>query len=156
LPQETFFSSGASVKASLLFMQKFTQKEQVDFDKKVAAARIEIEAKHAPTIAKEKARFQEAIAIAEGAEKRKALQKQLADYEKLMSDTVADESRRLLKQRFPYFIFLYEAQKVGITATGDADQNELVPNDNQPRDLDKTCLELYREFRKDPKLILSP
>ena len=27
LPQETFFSTGASVKASLLFMQKFTEEE---------------------------------------------------------------------------------------------------------------------------------
>ena len=34
LPQETFFSSGASVKASLLFLQKFTDKEQADFDAK--------------------------------------------------------------------------------------------------------------------------
>jgi type I restriction enzyme M protein len=34
LPQETFFSSGASVKASLLFLQKFTEKEQADFDAK--------------------------------------------------------------------------------------------------------------------------
>jgi type I restriction enzyme M protein len=32
LPQETFFSSGASVKASLLFLQKFTAKEKAEFD----------------------------------------------------------------------------------------------------------------------------
>ena len=39
LPQETFLSSGASVKASLLFLQKFTAREQADFDKKHAGAR---------------------------------------------------------------------------------------------------------------------
>lgn len=33
LPQETFLSSGASVKASLLFLQKFTTKEQAEFDR---------------------------------------------------------------------------------------------------------------------------
>src|SRR5258708_38629276 len=44
LPQETFLSSGASVKASLLFMQKFTQKELLDFDKKYASARVEFAA----------------------------------------------------------------------------------------------------------------
>src|SRR5262249_31243623 len=38
LPQETFFSSGASIKASLLFMQKFTIKEQAEFDAKQAKA----------------------------------------------------------------------------------------------------------------------
>src|SRR5262249_49339397 len=39
LPQETFYSSGASVKASLLFLGKFTDKEQADYDKKRDAAR---------------------------------------------------------------------------------------------------------------------
>src|SRR5207253_10598002 len=32
LPQETFVSSGASVKCSLLFMQKFTDEEKQQFD----------------------------------------------------------------------------------------------------------------------------
>src|SRR5205085_4876786 len=39
LPQETFFSSGASVKASLLFLQKFTEEEQADFDARQSEAR---------------------------------------------------------------------------------------------------------------------
>ena len=38
LPQETFFSSGASVKASLLFLQKFTEKEKVEFEATKSAA----------------------------------------------------------------------------------------------------------------------
>ena len=25
------------------------------------------------------------------------------------------------------------------------------PNDNQPPDIEKTCLELYQEFRRDPR-----
>ena len=33
LPQETFFSSGASGKTSILFLQKFTAKEQTKFNK---------------------------------------------------------------------------------------------------------------------------
>src|SRR5207244_1853942 len=36
LPQETFYSAGASVKASLLFLQKFTEQEQAEFDKQKA------------------------------------------------------------------------------------------------------------------------
>jgi type I restriction enzyme M protein len=32
LPQETFVSSGASVKYSVLFLQKFTEEEQQKFD----------------------------------------------------------------------------------------------------------------------------
>lgn len=154
LPQETFFSSGASVKASLLFLQKFTTDEQADFDTKNAEARAELEAKYADEITSENARLEEALTAAKDAhdaEQRKALQKELKDYQKRMSDIITTETRVMLKERFPYPIFLYEAEKVGITATGDADQNELVPNDNLPPNVGKPCLELYQEYRLDPK-----
>ena len=68
-----------------------------------------------------------------------------------MAETIAKETRALLKERFPYPIFLYEAEKVGITATGEQDQNELVPGNNLPPGITKTCLELYQEFRRNPK-----
>lgn len=157
LPQETFSSSGASVKASLLFLQKFTDDEQADFDTKNAKARAEMEAKHADEIAAETQRLEEAINTAKDArdaEQLKALQKKLKDYLKRMADIITSEARALLKERFPYPIFLYEAEKVGITATGDADQNELIPNDNLPSGVDKPCLEFYQEFRRDPKSFL--
>ncbi len=160
LPQATFFSSGAAVKASLLFLQKFTGKEQADFDAKHREANAEVTAKHTDAIEEEIWRLERAISAATEAEDadssvdsniRKALLKELADYKKRMAETVVTETRALLKERFRYPIFLYEAEKVGITATGDADQNELFPNDRQPEGLSKTCLELYREFRLNPK-----
>ena len=40
LPQETFYSAGASVKASLLFMQKFSEKEAADYQAKRHADEI--------------------------------------------------------------------------------------------------------------------
>ncbi len=46
---------------------------------------------------------------------------------------------------------MYEAEKVGISATGEEDQNELFPNTNQPEGIEKTSLEWYREFLVDPK-----
>ncbi|MEO6817126.1 MAG: N-6 DNA methylase [Edaphobacter sp.] len=157
LPQETFFSSGASVKASLLFLQKFSENEQADFDAKHSKANQEIETKYADDISKETLRLETAIADATKAqeiEKRKTLRKELNDFQRRMTDTIAKETRALLKKRFLYAIFLYEAEKVGITATGDMDQNELYPNDRKPPGIDRTCLELYREFRQDPKPFL--
>ncbi|MDY0041677.1 MAG: N-6 DNA methylase, partial [Desulforhabdus sp.] len=154
LPQETFFSSGASVKASLLFMNKFTEAEQADFDAKQEAAGAEVKARYAGEMTTETARLEAAIAAAKEAkegERRKALQKELADYQKRMAETIARETRSLLKERFPYPVFLYEAQNVGITATGEQGQNELFPNDSQPPDIEKTCLELYQAFRRDPR-----
>jgi type I restriction enzyme M protein len=62
------------------------------------------------------------------------------------------EARQLLKKQFDYPIFMYEAEKVGISATGEDAQNELYPNLNQPQNIEKTCLEWYRDFLADSKL----
>jgi type I restriction enzyme M protein len=161
LPQETFLSSGASVKASLLFVVKFTDKEQVDFDKKQAAARKEIEARYAGKIAAETSRLEaviDAAKVAKDAGMRKAAQSELREYLKRMEGTTTREARALLKERFDYPIFLYEAEKVGITATGEPDANELYPNDRMPAGMqpEATCLGLYLRFRKKPAAFALP
>ena len=46
LPQETFYSSGASVKASLLFLQRFTVEEQNRFNEVKAQAEAECRGAH--------------------------------------------------------------------------------------------------------------
>jgi type I restriction enzyme M protein len=159
LPQETFLSSGASVKASLLFLQKFTLDEQADFDAKQAEARREVEAIHAAAVSKRTRHLQDAIATARqdrNTTLRKSLERELADYKTLMEETIATETRNLLKSLFPYPIFLYEAERVGITTTGEEDENELCryPEDKPPPGIKETCLELYREFRSDPARFL--
>ena len=103
---------------------------------------------------KETKRLEDGIAQAKAskdADRRKALQKELREYLKQMDEKKADESRQLLKERFDYSIFMYEAEKVGISATGGEDENELYPNPNQPKGVEKTCVEWYREFLADPK-----
>ena len=152
LPQETFNSSGASVKASLLFLGKFTAKEQADFDQKRDAATAEVDAKYAPEIAAETARLEAEIKAAKDASTRKTAQSDLRNYLKRMEDTKTREARVLLKERFDYPIFLYEAEKVGITATGEPDANELYPNDRLPAGMtpEGTCLNLYRRFTANP------
>jgi type I restriction enzyme M protein len=67
-----------------------------------------------------------------------------------MKDKITTESRALLKESFDYPIFMYQADFVGITATGEADKNELVNNENMPPDVIKSCLELYQEFKQNP------
>lgn len=154
LPQETFFSSGASVKASLLFLQKFSEKEQVKFVAEQKKTRAEIEAKYANEIKTETGRLTTEIEAAKknrDAAKRKAAQKSLAEYEKTMADKIGTESRALLKERWDYPVFLYDAAHVGITATGESDFNELEPNGTLPPGVEKSCLELYREFRNEPE-----
>jgi type I restriction enzyme M protein len=161
LPAETFFSSGATVKASLLFMQKFTAKEQADFDAKKANALEKVTTKHASEIDKKKEEFNSEIKKAEESKntiKRKELKKELDQYEKRMEKIIEKEARIILKNSFNYPIFLYDAEYVGISATGETDQvqNELIPNDYKPDFIKKTALELYREFQVNPnKFIIS-
>lgn len=160
LPPDTFVSSGASVKASLLFMQKFTEKEQADFTDKKDQAEKETREKYAPEIDERTNELEAAIAQAKkdrDAERRKTLQAELKQFLHTAEEKIKAEARALLKTRFPYPIFLYEAEHVGITATGETDRvpNELVPGDFKPAGIEKTALELYREFRADPKPFLA-
>lgn len=159
LPQDTFVSSGASVKASLLFMQKFTQKEQVDFQSKIMAAEKETRDKYATETAKRTGELEEGIEDAKqkrDPDRRKALQKELQVYRKEIESKIREEARALLKERFPYYIFLYEAEYVGITATGETDRvpNELFQNEYKPSTIEQTALELYRVFKTDPRPFL--
>ena len=58
----------------------------------------------------------------------------------------------MLKQWFDDPLFLYEAEKAGISATGEPDANELYPNERMPPGMkpEDTCLEVYRRFCKNP------
>jgi type I restriction enzyme M protein len=174
LPQETFYSSGASVKASLLFMQKFTVKEKREFDRVKVEVEEETRGRYAEDLARldavinqanyKAADFLEAegkpdaAARAEAARRAKEANAELRERKaaatrelRELEERIRREARALLKERYSYPIFLYEAEKVGITATGEPDQNELYPNENVPHGVEKTCLELYREFRRDPQ-----
>ena len=154
LPSETFTSSGASVKCSLLFLKKFTDAEKRSFDATAATALAEVTARLTPALDAMAAPLRDKIEVAVAARDpvvRKLLERQLDDLERAHAAKVATDSRALLKQRATYPVFFYEADKVGITATGEPDDNELLPNDRVPPGVAKTALELYREFEKDPQ-----
>lgn len=170
LPQETFKSSGADVKTSLLFMQKFGDEEQADFDTKKEAAKKEVTARYQSELDRletiinqaafkaadflegngkpnEQQKAEAARQAKEANEELKARKQKAGKELKALREVIRVEARALLRKRFSYPIFLYEAEKVGITATGEEDQNELYPNERVPAGIEKTCLELYREFR---------
>lgn len=161
LPQDTFYSAGATVKASLLFMQKFTEEEAADFEAKRQAAVAEVDAKYEDEIDKETGRLKaesDAAKIAKDADRRKAAQAELRRYEKQMAEMKAREARQLLKERFAYPVFLYDAEHVGITATGEQDACELYPSEvlGLPAGMtvEQTALEQYRYFRQDAQPFL--
>ena len=159
LPQETFASSGASVKASLLFVQKFTDDEQAGYDTEKADAMGKIRALHDDEIRDTRERFGALIDAAKAARDtaaRKTHEAALKAWMKRMEEQIQAEARQRLKEQWDYPVFLYEAEKVGITATGEADANELYPNERLPVGVasGETALELYRQFRADPTAFL--
>lgn len=161
LPQEAFFSSGASVKASLLFLQKFTSAEESFFRTKHSIADAEIEGKLEREMQAIESEITERIKIAwdTGDEVDvKRIKNELKISQRATAEKMAKETRSRLKELFSYPIFLYEAEYVGITATGEDTYNELCrfPKGHLPPGIEKTCLELYQEFRKNPKAFMLP
>lgn len=162
LPQETFASAGASVKASLLFLQKFTEEEAAEFEAQRQSAIQDVNSKYESEIHAEVARLQTEINAAKKARdpaRRKTAQTTLRKYEKTMAESMAQEVRQLLKHRFDYPIFMYDAEHVGITATGEQDTCELYFNDTlglparmTPED---TVLEQYWRFRRNPNVFMQ-
>lgn len=162
LPQEAFVAAGATVKASLLFVQKYTEAEAAKFAKVRDAAIKEIEAKHAPAIAAETARLETEIDAAKQAkdvDRRKSAQSQLKQYLSRMAEQKRLEARALLRQRFDYPVFLYDARHIGISATGEPDTCELHldPLLGLPEGMNEqaTALMQYRLFRRDPDAFIA-
>ena len=74
---------------------------------------------------------------------------------KAIESEVEADARRRLRKKATYPLFMYEADRVGITATGASDDNELFPNPRVPTATSETALELYRRFSKNPKPFLD-
>lgn len=137
IPQDVFMASGATVKPSLLFFKKFTEKEAKEFKKIENEAAKEVDAKY----------FDELAAIESQLEKRgkesvsKDDKKKLNARKKKIDEDKALEIRRIVKDKFDYEIPVAEIQKAGISSIGAPIDNELIP-----------LAEEYSPYRKENHL----
>lgn len=137
IPQDVFMASGATVKPSLLFFKKFTEKEAKEFKKIENEAAKEVDAKY----------FDELAAIESQLEKRgkesvsKDDKKKLNARKKKIDEDKALEIRRIVKDKFDYEIPVAEIQKAGISSIGAPIDNELIP-----------LAEEYTPYRKEKHL----
>jgi len=159
-------------------MQKFTEEEKSEFQTLKASTLAEIEEKYkeqkAPLLEiiskpnynqiyflpedKSPTKDQRAKASEQAKEANARLKEEKDKAKKALreiEEAITREARALLKDRFNYPIFMYDAEKVGITATGEPDYNELYPNDNKPPEMEKSCLEWYKEFQDNSKTIMQ-
>lgn len=133
MPQDTFVSAKAFVKTSLLFMQKFTEEESRKWLGFLDQKQNEILAKQK----KEREALEEILKDRKtDKEKKKEAKAKLKE----LDDFAQSESRRLARADFDYPIFMCEAERVGISSTGEEDKNEL-----------PQILEEYAKFQKDSK-----
>lgn len=133
MPQETFVSAKAFVKTSLLFLQKFTEDESAKWHQILEKKRNVI-----VTTQKQERDTMESILKdrTAGKEKKKVAKAKIKE----LDEYLQDESRKLSRAEYDYPIFMCETEHVGISSTGEEDQNEL-----------PQILEEYLKFLKDPK-----
>ena len=173
IPQDVFIASGATVKPSLLFLRKFTEKENMEYNKIIKEVEKEILAKYQPEIdAKEKIhkaiwhKIQQKRAyiadvksiktsksekdlqimmtngdIKELQNEHKEAKNSFDIWHKDLEIKMKEEVKALLKERFNYSIPIAEVEKAGISTTGAAIENELVP-----------LAQEFKTYREDNKL----
>ena len=121
IPQDVFIASGATVKPSLLFFKKFTEKEAQKYKETEAAALKEakkpFEAELTDIAAQLAKRGKEAISKEE--------KKHLKDRQKEIEASIEATKKTIVKEHFDYQIPIAEVQKAGISTTGAPIENEL-------------------------------
>lgn len=136
LPPETFVSAGANVKTSLLFLKKFTEKEQKEW--------LTLLQKHKEEVLAEQKNDRRKIEdLLKDKKVAKDTKKEARAKLKELDKQVAEEGRRRAREDFDYLIFMAEAESVGITATGET-------GDSVPNELPK-ILGQFVSFKKNPE-----
>lgn len=134
LPRETFLSSGADVNCSLLFWQKFTHEEKTNWEnllqeqKNVVFEEQTEERTEIATLLSTKLNAKNYTDKEQFKVESETLKAHKAEAQKRLKELdilVQQEGRRRAKTLFSYPIFMYEAERVGINATGDVTENEL-------------------------------
>ena len=131
LPDEVFLSAGATVKTSLVFLQKFTNEEKEKFKniKKVC----EEELKNSLGINNLE---KELLEIKENLKNRKLEKEQKSklknrekEIKKELKNLYKELEKKLMpcvREKFDYEILVADIKKAGITSTGDETDNELI------------------------------
>ena len=141
IPQDVFIASGATVKPSLLFFKKFTEKEAAEYEKIKAEATNTVDTKYEDELSNIENQLSKRGKEALPQDKKKDL---LARKKKIIEQK-ADEIREIIKEKFDYEIPIAEVKKAGISTTGAAIENELIP-----------LAEEFAPYRKEMKLWGKP
>ncbi|WP_415274880.1 HsdM family class I SAM-dependent methyltransferase [Clostridium perfringens] len=136
IPQDVFGSSKATVKPSLVFLKKFTENEETEYNNAKLKAKEKIRMNYLSQIEELNLKISE-IDSKDKKQKTKidtANKKQYNRELKEIDKKIEEESKIVLKDFFDYEIAFAKVDKAGITNTGAECENELI--------------EVLAEFRK--------
>lgn len=127
IPQDVFIASGATVKPSLVFLKKFTEEEEIQYQKITDESTRIIDKKFSKEILELETTIRD-IKISERkqAEKTKEIKKINIELKKT-NEKKSEETKRLIKEKFDYVVPIAEVEKAGISTTGAKIENELEP-----------------------------
>lgn len=112
IPQDVFIAAGATVKPSLVFMKKFTEEEEEEYDKAIEKARSEVREKYKYKYLKLNKQ------LAECKDKNVTEKRKILKLLEELNNIVVDEAKPLIKKYFDYEIPIAKVNDAGITSTG--------------------------------------
>lgn len=137
IPQDVFIASGATVKPSLVFLKRFTEQEEAEYQKIVKEVTEAKDKEFKPrydAIDKKLKDKEEAIKKETDKEKVKALKEEFkelkAEVKAELKQLDAEKETAIkteVKQRFDYQIPIAEVEKAGIDSKGAKCENHLIP-----------------------------
>ena len=119
IPQDVFIAAGATVKPSLVFFKRFTEKEEQEYAAAKARAEQEIRQKYTAELLA----LREAMEHEDTKAKRNLARKELERMEK----QIVEEAKPLVKEYFDYEIPVAMVEDAGITSTGAVSQGNQLP-----------------------------
>lgn len=137
IPQDVFIAAGATVKPSLVFLKRFTEKEEKDYLTAKEKAESKIREKYTDDLLMLKA-------IADNGDTKTKRTLALKKIEKTEKQIV-EEAKPLLKEYFDYEIPVAMVEDAGITSTGAVSQGNQLP----------ILQEEYKNYRTTNKLWTS-
>lgn len=129
IPQDVFIASGATVKPSLVFLKKFTEKEEKIYTNIKEEATNKINRKYEPQIKNIQTVYKTKIKdLKEKNDKEgiKEAKKEVKQELKVIENLIEEETKREIKEKFDYKIPIIQVEKAGITSTGAKCDNELI------------------------------
>jgi type I restriction enzyme M protein len=115
LPQGLFKSLGASVKASLVFLKKFTDKEVKQYNEILQSVTREVKKKYAPGTER----------LKKPGTLKKAGKRYNKEQLKKINALIESEIQEEVKAQFDYEIHIAHVEKAGFSSTGAPDENQL-------------------------------